>query len=585
MKLSIQKLQLLFLTFIGLYPLLKPHWSSKILIAYCLVIVFQKIKEKSFNFSVINIKKFMFMAGYFLLIIFSFFYSDNKPEAINKTLELSPLLIIPFIISFSDIEISTKAKNNILTIFTLANVIYTLIILYYAFTNIDNLSNYLLNYESFQILLSQKIGSRFLFHKPYFSMGFVFCAIFSLKMIFGNFYTNKKTKMLFVLSFLYFFVCLFYVFSFPNVIALVLSTICFFIKELKIKQMMLFLTIMVILCSSFLFVKAKDNDLQKGFNFIKTSLSQKKYESNDPRIEIYKSFYIILKESDFFDLLFGKGIGDVQDLLNEQYNKRLNFNKSKNLLYYSEEFQKNYWFKDNIEIYPNKIKPPLFNNTYTADIVSTKQNGNDNAKSISLKLKNKTQDIHTFSVFAKKNESNNICLTLGNTSKQNALFDLNKGLIIEENNIIKATIKKLPNNWYRCSITNKIDTTTVASVKLPNNTSTFLWGAQLEKGKLTSYERNNKELLQYTFNNKLNTHNNYLMFFISIGILGLIGFLSLISYLFYVSIKPYDILRLCFTLTISLNFLTENIFDRQWGLIFFSFFLIILFNQKELKIE
>jgi len=46
-------------------------------------------------------------------------------------------------------------------------------------------------------------------------------------------------------------------------------------------------------------------------------------------------------------------------------------------------------------------------------------------------------------------------------------------------------------------------------------------------------------------------------------------------------LKPYNLLRLSLCIIISLNFLTENILSRHWGLMFVSFMLILLFSKKE----
>ena len=109
----------------------------------------------------------------------------------------------------------------------------------------------------------------------------------------------------------------------------------------------------------------------------------------------------------------------------------------------------------------------------------------------------------------------------------------------------------------------------------------FFWGVQLEKGQLTPYVRNYNEQLQLALNEKLNTHNNYLYFLLSIGVIGLLFFLVFIIYLIKISVMPLDIHKLSFCIIVLLNFLTENILSRHWGLMFFSFMLVLLFNKKE----
>lgn len=74
-----------------------------------------------------------------------------------------------------------------------------------------------------------------------------------------------------------------------------------------------------------------------------------------------------------------------------------------------------------------------------------------------------------------------------------------------------------------------------------------------------------------------NSHNQYVDFFIKYGIFGIF---ALIIYLFW-GIRNKDILYKLFLLIFSISLLTENVLDRQVGIIFYSYFNSLFFILKE----
>ncbi len=81
-----------------------------------------------------------------------------------------------------------------------------------------------------------------------------------------------------------------------------------------------------------------------------------------------------------------------------------------------------------------------------------------------------------------------------------------------------------------------------------------------------------------------NAHNQFLQVMILFGLMGLIIFLWLLTRSFMVSIKNKNFIYFSFLSIIVLSCLTECIFDRQFGVVFFSFFnAIFLFHGKDEK--
>lgn len=577
--------------------MLKFDWSSKAVILFCLLTIVLGVINKKINFKKQHIKKFFLLSAYFIVFILSIFYSSNQEESLKVIIQLSPLIIFPFIISFVDFQFNNKIKNNAITIFVFANITYSILILSLFISSEDignlNLIGYLRDYDKFQFKINENLTQKyFLVHKAYFSMGYVISAIYCLNLFFLSKSKYSFKSIFNLVVFVYFSFWIFYAFSFPNVIALLLCLVILLNAKLDKKFFIPFLTIMVLVCSLIFTLKSKEVDVERGLNFIKSAVTDSKYEINDSRQEIYKSYKRIFKNSSFTELLIGFGVGDVQDKLNDDYIKRLDAKNTKNLLFFSEEFNSSYWFKNNVTVLSNQLKAP--DSALVADVLQTPKNSTTISHNISTKTFLEEKGTYTFSIYAKKGESSKLILRLGDVN-QRAVFDLKEGLVKEKFNVVNSGMYQVNNDWFRCFITVNLIKDGLVLIGLSNDNAAYnfanekdlsinLWGGQFEKGSLTDYKKRGKELLKYALDKKLNTHNNYLYFLMATGFIGLILFIISIGYLVYTSITKFDIIKLSFCIILSINFLTENILSRHWGLLFFAFMLMVLFDNKE-KLE
>ncbi|WP_298755393.1 O-antigen ligase family protein [uncultured Psychroserpens sp.] len=92
------------------------------------------------------------------------------------------------------------------------------------------------------------------------------------------------------------------------------------------------------------------------------------------------------------------------------------------------------------------------------------------------------------------------------------------------------------------------------------------------------YQDENPNLLLKNYN----THNQFLSILLSTGIIGLAVFLFYFYYLFKFSNKNRNRLLFFLLLYFGLNMLSENILEREDGVIFFSFFInLFLFNSEK----
>lgn len=595
------KLLDVFIYALALYPLLKFNISSIVLFGLLTFVVLKSYKERSINVSKKRVKVFVLFTLYFFAVVLSVLYSDDKQDAIKKITRLLPLLIVPGILVFCKPHISATQRTRVLNIFLFSNLVFVFILfsIYSVSNELNNFSfiEVLTNYVEFQGVLDQYLGRDMLFiHKAYFSMGFVIVAIFSLQQVFKIFKVNRTSGILYVLSFLFFSFLIFSVFSFPNVIALIISVLIVLIYKVKNRNLnrkaIILIFIIVISSGAGFYYKLNDIDVKRGLNFIESIFTGKTVELNDPRIEVYANVKSIYSKASINEVLFGFGIGDVDSVLNNESEQRLTKYSSKNLLMFSEEFNDDYWHINNIEVLKNRYISPF--NTNTAEELKEQVTTEKSSFNISKKIELKTQNKLTFSVYAKQGSANHLILRLGNVQNR-ASFNLETGTYKTFNNLITAKVTKV-GEWLRCSITSEVDERFLLIIGISNdeneykyvgkNKSLYLWGAQLEEGEIaTAYENENTELLKYVSDKQLNSHNNYLYFLLSAGLLGILSFLLALIALFNISFRSKSLYQITFCIIIALNFLTENVLSRHWGLIFVSLMLILFFSTNNKTIE
>ncbi len=163
-----------------------------------------------------------------------------------------------------------------------------------------------------------------------------------------------------------------------------------------------------------------------------------------------------------------------------------------NLLTYSQEFDNAAWQKANSTITANSAAAP--DGTTTADTFAASA-----VDSYVYRTFNLSAIPYTMSVYAKANTATSIRLdfvTAGFALGASCTFNLSTGTAgtithYGSSTGFFASIQKLPNGWYRCSITGTATATTwyyeLALVSNSGN-NLYIWGAQLESNVyLTSY--------------------------------------------------------------------------------------------------
>ena len=99
------------------------------------------------------------------------------------------------------------------------------------------------------------------------------------------------------------------------------------------------------------------------------------------------------------------------------------------------------------------------------------------------------------------------------------------------------------------------------------------YGLGDSKNKLLEEYKNNNMLL---FNDKYNTHNQYLSLLLSVGILGFLLILLTFYLLIQKAFQGYNYLFVAIFAFYLIEMFSENILERESGVIFYSFFVCLL---------
>ncbi|MEO8085927.1 MAG: O-antigen ligase family protein [Bacteroidota bacterium] len=187
-----------------------------------------------------------------------------------------------------------------------------------------------------------------------------------------------------------------------------------------------------------------------------------------------------------------------------------------------------------------------------------------------------------------------LCLTLV-TRKMNSREKIFSVLILIMISTFQFITLKIFNRF--SAVTNVIESASETPTGNNNNVSTgpgvriYLWRNALELIKenvmwgvgvgdvkdelMRVYAKNN---YQNGIDNRLNPHNQYLQTMIALGLPGLFALLLLMVIPLWKSLRKRDWICFLFMMIISMNCMTESILERQSGIIFFTFFYVLLIN-------
>jgi hypothetical protein len=158
-------------------------------------------------------------------------------------------------------------------------------------------------------------------------------------------------------------------------------------------------------------------------------------------------------------------------------------------LTYSEEFDDAVWNKYNSStVTANSTTAP--NGTTTADTLNS---ANVIFSGIYQGLGTLASIVYTYSIYAKANTNNYLCMLAQGSGSQYAFFNLSTGTVGNSANIDSASIENVGNGWYRCQIQKSgngvemfVFSSNIENLTPTASGSIYIWGAQFETGDIAT---------------------------------------------------------------------------------------------------
>jgi hypothetical protein len=312
---NLEKIWFYNILLISMFPLLPKGAESVLMFLFFVFSVFLCVKKK-LHFNRRNIKGILSISFLFFLYILTSFYANNKSDNIKFIILTLPLFLFPLSFGILAPDLLLEKRIHLIKIVfifsTLFSLLITNIFLYYRFPIEVSQWEYRNAFENFTKV-----------HGTYFSLWIGFSTILLFNYLFNELPSRKKTVsiitiLLMVSYFTYWQITINA--RLPLMITL-LIIITIFIKSQK-PNLRKVLFILILFFTTILVI-LKFNDLKNKLNI---NLPEGKYEvmhktmnSEEIRAGIYFCSLTLIKDS----WLFGHGIGDVNDKLNECYKEKI----------------------------------------------------------------------------------------------------------------------------------------------------------------------------------------------------------------------------------------------------------------------
>jgi len=336
-----------FTCFIFLFPLFPTAVLSIALSLFIISGFF--LTKKKINKEAIII--FLFATSWIFILLISLSYSNNIDYGIKLSQRYFNILLIVAVFLFFLKNKVLYNKFIFFTLFIISNIIFVVVIYYKAIIIIEQTCYPQIYYKPIleKILFVLKKPNHIIFscfesqtkhslhiHRVYNSMGFLFSILLTLELLFSR-EVRKKSKnyiyyFLGVLVITFFTFLIFYQFSVVNVVLTLILVPLFLIIKIKIKKRYILSLVLLFIVFALSREKFNNNDilfnvaknqLQPAANLIIKTFTGDTKGDVDERFEINKANVYLIKNN----LIFGVGIGDVQDELNTFYLNHINESK------------------------------------------------------------------------------------------------------------------------------------------------------------------------------------------------------------------------------------------------------------------
>ena len=304
-------LRFLGLVLLALFPISTYAMVSIATVIFLGLVLITFLKEKNRKLrkpDILNIFKYCF---FYLLLIFSLFYSNNLNTGVKTIIRTIPLLLFPlFLFLFSrDYSLNERKKNIILLIFISSSFLLLLYVFYLTFNSIGNFHMHSVR--------DKMLDNSFLdLHSTYVSL--YFSAAMSILVFFNPLkcHLGKRIFLIFLFA-----IGLIVIFSRAVIFITLFEAFLFLFLLDKLqfyKKAMLFISSVIIIVTLFYKVPFLHGRVAEIFKYgLDSTKDDRKLSSTAMRMAVYNCFFELATEQP----IIGYGIGDLQMKLNNCYEK------------------------------------------------------------------------------------------------------------------------------------------------------------------------------------------------------------------------------------------------------------------------
>tara|TARA_R110000764_G_scaffold236142_1_gene331067 strand:- start:791 stop:2029 length:1239 start_codon:yes stop_codon:yes gene_type:complete len=290
------------LLLLAFFPVL-PYALISIITALFLFICIYSFfgQEKRLRPNKEQLKEFILLAGFYLIICFSVFYSQETGTALKVVGRMVPLLLFPLVIIFfsRNYRLNNRKKKKILNAFVFSSFLLLIYVFILGFMSINDLHSHSIR--------NKLLETSYLdLHSTYISIYFS-SAIFILIIAYN---TKKNYWNLFLI--LLFLIGLLLIFSRGVVFSIIIEFVLFYLIRNKRKLWQKILVLLVFIFSMSLtiyqipFLKYRITEIyQYGFQ---STENNKRLSSTSMRLAVYSCTMDIIAKNP----LTGLGVGDLQ---------------------------------------------------------------------------------------------------------------------------------------------------------------------------------------------------------------------------------------------------------------------------------
>lgn len=305
-----QKLPFYFLCFLSFFPLMPYNFMSVGIIGFALSAIINGVKNNR-----LKTKHLIINVLFFVLTSATLLYSQDITQGVKNTIRDLSFLVFPVIFFFFKPKIGDKQLSILLNLFILSNILLLFYFIFYFYSIGYFIEPYFTKVR--RILPFRKPLAVHFFkdwHSAYVGLWFGFSTFLLVK---KSFYSKGFKRLIYLFFALFLF---FAIFLLMARMALLLTSILILlylnlkITNTKYRILFVFLTVSALL---FVGVILKDNlTLSNRYSNIVNSFKASE-TFNESRFWITKSAFQAVQLSP----IIGHGVGDVQHVLNNNYNK------------------------------------------------------------------------------------------------------------------------------------------------------------------------------------------------------------------------------------------------------------------------